>query len=236
MKMNYNQWVKNVFDHEPLDEFDLDWPEEICVALAKIPEREKLRFVTILFEDSEECLKNYSDVQTALGLKSLTGEAEDAIRGIYNVRFPLEERIEVVQSIYSLFRDCLNRRCENCIADDSDNKLNMYCYMFWDVSQIHLGGFTTNIHDPFEDRLKLVETMIDVLENTLNLPSVACQEAALHGLGHARIDAGIYLEKPNLKKTIHRIESIIDGYLETALYTNPLRDYALRAKSGGCFL
>lgn len=234
--MNYAQWVKNVFDHEPLNEFDLDWPEETCLALSEVPEREKLRFVTILFEDSQESLKDYSDVQTALGLKSLTGELEDSIRGIYNVRFPIEERLEAVRSIYSLFRDCLDRRCENCRSDDSDNQLNLYCYMFWDASQIYLGGFVQNIHDPFEYRLQLIETMIDVLENTLNLPSIACQEAALHGLGHSRIDASIYLEKANQKKTIRRIQSIIDRYLETVLYTDPLREYAQQAKSGGCFL
>jgi hypothetical protein len=62
---------------------------------------------------------------------------------------------------------------------------------------------------------------IEVMEETLKLPSEACCESALHGLGH---------EEDKVPETVHRI---IDKFLAERSSVSPeLRAYAARAREG----
>ena len=79
--------------------------------------------------------------------------------------------------------------------------------------------------DPFAADLE--DEILHVLRETLQLESVACQEAALHGLGH------------RVYKLSNRVESIVDAYLKRQFPTWPegeleehLKGYALAAKRG----
>src|SRR5262249_8110092 len=55
--------------------------------------------------------------------------------------------------------------------------LNCVCYMWWDVfPSLALAG------DP--DLPTLHEAALSTMERILHLNSIACQESALHGLGH----------------------------------------------------
>ena len=84
-------------------------------------------------------------------------------------------------------------------------KLQYACFMFFDIAGLDLGE----------------ETMLDVLEDTLRLPSVPCQRSALHGLGHA------YAEAPE------HVETIVDRWLaKNRRAPQELRDYAGAARIG----
>jgi hypothetical protein len=63
--------------------------------------------------------------------------------------------------------------------------------------------------------------MLDTMERILTLPSVACREQALHGLGH------FHKHRPR------EVERIIDGFLarETNI-PDELRSYSQRARAG----
>jgi hypothetical protein len=68
------------------------------------------------------------------------------------------------------------------------------------------------------DGKKLMETMLDALEEVLKMDSTFCQKGALHGLGH--------LNQPRGKK-------IIKKYLKNnPQMDDPTRKYAIKCMSG----
>jgi hypothetical protein len=85
--------------------------------------------------------------------------------------------------------------------------------MWWDIIPIH-----GRPEDP--TRKQLDAEVLTVLESQLESDSIACQESALHGLGHW---ATYYPE---------RVESIIANYLLGQAANSPLRPYALAAVVG----
>lgn len=94
-------------------------------------------------------------------------------------------------------------------------KLETACYMLWDID----GGPDTVVIHAESDRLRAA--CYGVLSFALSLPSLACQESALHGLGHSiftRAEPG---------------RSIIDKWRSSAPDIPPeLEQYANAAWSG----
>jgi hypothetical protein len=85
--------------------------------------------------------------------------------------------------------------------------------MWWDI--IPIGP------DPDDTSCSSLDSaVLDVLTRTLALDSIACQEAALHGLGHWHF---AYPEET---------KSIIDTYLAEARPEGPLLEYARQARAG----
>lgn len=86
--------------------------------------------------------------------------------------------------------------------------------MWWDMCPLPGNSY-------FPDTQRTDAVILEVLEETLRLPSPACQEGALQGLGHL---CHLYRWE---------IERIIDDYLkrERRLYPE-LRQYASNARSG----
>ena len=79
--------------------------------------------------------------------------------------------------------------------------------------------------DPYASELEA--EILTILERTLALGNIACQEAALHGLGHR------HYQHPE------QVEEIVDAYLQEHLPERPrdaeaesLRGYALAAQRG----
>lgn len=85
------------------------------------------------------------------------------------------------------------------------------CYMFWDLIPWVNGGTDT----------KVALAFFDIVEDILSLNHIACQESAIHGLGH------VYREHSL------RVENIIDGFLADNSKIRPdLKNYALHARKG----
>lgn len=183
-----------------------EWPDPV-------PDDKAIEHLTRLFENSEEALRCFSDRQIAAGLWELgPGDAHC----VYNRTIPVEARERLIGSVATFFRDFFDRRCIPKLAHldrDQNEPLNGICYMWWEV--IGMGGAKG---DPDADRLNCAE--LDVMEAVLQLPNLACKEAALHGLGHmvGRSD---------------RARAIIDRFLADAAGSDPgLREYAQAARTG----
>ncbi|MBZ0285589.1 MAG: hypothetical protein K8L97_32965 [Anaerolineae bacterium] len=100
------------------------------------------------------------------------------------------------------------------VTEQEANPINLVCYMWWDLMPIY-GQPQKKGRQPID------EACLQVMEKTLALDSSACQESALHGLGHWKM---YYPE---------RIASIIDSFITSHPDLRPeLREYALRAKQG----
>jgi len=90
----------------------------------------------------------------------------------------------------------------------------MLCYMWWDA--IYFG-------DTGDPRLaqEFSAALIEAMGRTLAIPHPACQEGALHGLGHWGSHAPA------------RAEALINAYLTQNRASRPeLVNYALAARSG----
>jgi hypothetical protein len=182
-----------------------DWPEPVGDHLA-------LAWLTRLFENPSEELRYFSDAQIAAGLWELG--PSDA-HCVYNRDLPIAGRLRLIRSVATFFRDFFDPRCLPKLAHldrDVTEPLNGICYMWWEVIT---WGWAKD--DPDADRLK--DADLEVMEQVLELPNPACQESALHGLGH-------------MVRHSSRAAGIIEAYLASPDHPPELDAYARAALSG----
>ena len=107
-----------------------------------------------------------------------------------------------------------SRLCGNKFTDHysdggpaPDDPAYLACYMFWDIA-------------PIRAKPPFTEAVLRVLQQTLRLSSLACQEAAIHGLGE------------NVAYATEAVEAILTDYLGRPDLEPALRKYALDARDG----
>jgi hypothetical protein len=246
----FEDWLHYVFDRPVPDDDgdawywhtdDVGWDSSGDPAMI-------VAYLHKLFDGAGVLLQPYSDGQVAQGLRYLINNS------LSNYMFPLmnpdvawPERQGAICAMYVVFDRIFDPKCSPYLShtltepDQKANPLNGECYMWWDVCPLqgHPGPTTE------EDFILATEELVDpgprvdpyaaeleaeilrVLERTLALDNVACQEAALHGLGHRQ------------SKHAAQVESILDAYLQRHLPTWPteeqgqaMRGYALAARAG----
>jgi hypothetical protein len=212
-KLSFEEWISFVFDHPVrnpqwyfADTIDW-WPAEKHPATT-------ITYLTHLFDNPVSPLALYSDDQIGQGLWFLVDNAaSNHMFCLEDQRVPWEQRHHAIRAMIPLFKSIFAVRCTPHLGhlSETDTQLNLACYMWWDIMPV---GGTREIDTAF----------IDVMETTLTLPSDACRESALHGLGHW------YDRDPQ------RVEGIIDSFLDsTPKLRAELREYA-RAARTGCIL
>ena len=205
-------------------------------------------YLSRLFEGAATLLRPFSDAQAAQGLEYLINNA------LSNYMFPLmdpdvawSERRRAIGAMYVVFASVFEPRCSPTLShtltepDPAVNPLNGPCYMWWDVCPLQGNAGPAPEEDfvlPTEELLDpgpridpyaadLEDEILGLLERTLALDNVACQEAGLHGLGHRH------------HKHAASVEAIVDVYLQSRFPAWPpdeqgqsLRGYALAARRG----
>lgn len=218
--LDFDSWIEHAFAPEvrvgrPAWYFDDDcpwWDPPAAIAVDHI---------TRLFSDPEPPLAWFADSQIAQGLTYLFSiSATGGKDWLSDPSVATDKRLACVRSIFSLFAHLFAPRCSADLAFMSTvagAPLNTVCYMWWDefIAIAHPG-------DPHYHVLH--EAALDVMDGTLRLPSIACQEAALHGLGHW------HLQFPG------RCEAIIDGYLAENAQRDPRLQLYARSARSGCVL
>lgn len=112
-------------------------------------------------------------------------------------------RHRVVNSFEILFRELFARRCSPVLGhrNETGSPLNSACYMWWDWDCWYPTPSSA---------------LLEVMRSTLAIDHVACQESALHGLGHW------YQRQQSAA-----VASIIDEFLEREAHLRvELREYA----------
>ncbi|HEX6381597.1 MAG TPA: hypothetical protein VF180_10175 [Acidimicrobiia bacterium] len=190
----FEDWVVGVFDPTVED----PWP----------PVEQELEYLTRLFSDPIGTVEGLSDEEIGVGLWSVldSGGAGTAL-ALNDATLPLDARIACVHQIRTLYRELFVPRCAERLGHVSEQggRLEMICYMFWDVA-VFGGPPGERAGSLFED------AVLDVLEDTLYLEHAACQESAIHGLGH------------RVSRHPERAPAILDRWLRTG----PIRDARLR--------
>jgi len=249
-RRGFEAWVGYAFDRRvPEDpgeawywEFDSDrWDESA-------EPHTTVNYLTRLFEDPSRLLQAFSDAQVAQGLGFLINNSHsNHMFALMNPDVAWPERRRCIRAMYLVFERVFAPKCSPRLShvltarDPSINPLNGVCYMWWDVCPLQGNAGPTASEDFILETEELIDAgprvdpfaadledeILHVLRETLQLESVACQEAALHGLGH------------RVYKLSNRVESIVDAYLKRQFPTWPegeleehLRGYALAAKRG----
>jgi hypothetical protein len=176
----FEEWLLCVFDH-PVDDLNNAWYWDIDRDWWDEDTANTLEYMTWAFEHAADAFQPYSDAQLNQGLWFLASNAcSSHIFTLTNESLPWSARRRCVESIHQLYEQCFARRCSphlSYIDEPGANPLNMVCYMWWDL--IPLYG---KPDDPA--RKKLDEAILQVMDSTLQVDSIACRESALHGLGH----------------------------------------------------
>ena len=179
--------------------------------------RTGIAYLTRLFANGPEVLQWFSDAQIAQGLTGLVNTmAVGDQPWMRDPVTPAKERAAVWGAIADFFRDVLAPKCAPVLghnASEAGPPINGVTYMWWES----FPGFA----NPDDLRRALVDDAeLECLECVLALDSPACQEAALHGLGH-------------WVRREPRCVEVIDRYLASGKAVVPeLISYARSARSG----
>ena len=214
--LTFASWIDAVFDHA-VPFYDRPWWDEGDEVLFAVPAAEHVAHLTRLFEDPSAALDGFADSQIAQGLYYLidTG-AGGQVRFLMDRAVPLGDRLRGVASMQALFAGLFAPRCTphlSHLSEAQPKSLNGVCYMWWDI--LPFG----RVDDAAEQRATEA-AMLEVLRATLALDSLACQEAALHGLGHWQGDRAA-------------VQGIIDAFVNRkAAARAELLAYARAARAG----
>lgn len=216
--MDFDAWVRSVFGRPVTGPwYWADGPE------VDLPTgRREAVYLARLFADPLPAVGRYSDSQLNQGFWFLNSAVPPcAVSRLFSGSASWPVRRAAIRAIGDLYEKLFAVRCTphlSWINEPGGSPLNEACYMWWDS----LPAATCARLRTEEPRAAETDAVVlDVLRRTLALDSVACQEAALHGLGHRR------------QHYPAEVEAIIDDFLGCGSGLRPeLVEYARRARVG----
>jgi hypothetical protein len=183
-----------------------------------------LEYLTTLFEQPNEPLARFDHAQVNEGLNFLINTGcSNHFCCFDETRLLLDKRLAGVRAIGSFFGKYMAIHClpelshvARKVEQQPRNPLNSVCYMWWELACL-------------QDRDSLADACLEVMRDVLALPNIACQESALHGLGHFGVVPGKIQRRINRQKP----QAIINAYLASAKSLPPdLARYAQWARTG----
>jgi hypothetical protein len=216
MDQSYEAWSAHCFDHpvhDPAWHFEMDAP------VWSAPPAVTLAHLTRLFSVPASALSGYSDEQVNQSLWYIAHSGNsDFVFTIVDATLPVTDRVACVAAMANLYDELFAWRCSPTLAQAPDelapaNTLNPACYMWWDLPPMFPSPADA-------DRAALDRVALGVMRHAIQVDSIACQESALHGLGHWAV--GYPAE----------VQAVIDAFLERGDVGPAIRQYALNAREG----
>lgn len=188
-EISFDDWIKNIFSRPEGPE---PWYWDINNQVPDIAPGTSVRYLRKLFTESKTLLGQYSNLQLKRGLWYIIdcGLSRELV-SLLDKSVPLREKLETIDSIYQLYKDCFSERCESSLShlgESKENPLNVLCYMWWDVAPLPATAGKV-------DNKEIDAFCLEVMRKALALDNDACRESALHGLGHARLYYPAEVEK-----------------------------------------
>jgi hypothetical protein len=201
-------WTDRVFGEADPSDFQPDRLVGICE-----PDSASFLKLAEIFENPVRFLNRYDD--GALG-QAFWDLGFATFVGVYQESIEWELRHRLIRSFETLFRDLFAARCSPVLGhlSETDDPLSVACYMWWDFDcwSAMPDPLTRNPYD---------SAFLASMKAILAIDHVACQESALHGLGHWQ----------RAHKSV--VEAIIDSFLQgTPEIREELREYAYDARRG----
>ena len=214
MHARYDEWIGFIFDH-PVPNPTWHWTSDAPAFEASGEDYAVL--IEQTFTNSGRDLSRFSDAQVNQGIYFLASPGcSDYMFSLTGSTVLMETRLSAIRSIFILYRDCFQARCTETLShldQAGGSALNPTCYMFWDINVL---GYLEGT----DEETVLADCVFSVLADTLRLPHLACQEAAIHGYGEFW---NFYPE---------RVEEAMDAFLATEIRSARLRSYAENARIG----
>ena len=213
--VTFEEWIQFVFGH-PVTDPAWHWSGESDYWAGS--NAETLQHLTRTFRESEKVLSKYSDAQLNQGFWYLiSNSCSDVAYCMVDTGEPWAKRKDCIEAIADLFRQCFQTRCTSHLShldEQGAGALNPVCYMWLDVLPIHGQPETP-------DRRETDDVILQVMEKILTIPSDACRESAIHGLGEW------HCYYPT------QVEGIIDSFIwQNRKIRDSLRNYAYAARHG----
>jgi hypothetical protein len=178
--LSYTDWIDYVFDHA-VPFYEQAWYFESGEDWWNPQPEQAIDYLTRLFEKPEPLVEQFADNQIGQGLYYLVDNGAGAYcRFLIDGTVPIKARVACISAMRTLFARLFQPRCAPVLSHQDEpggNPLNRICYMWWDIAPL---GATSKPRqsDPIHD------ACLGIMRDTLRLPNPACQESALHGLGH----------------------------------------------------
>jgi hypothetical protein len=178
--LSYEAWVEHVFGHEvPL--YDVAWYHQDNADWWEPTPTQAIDYVTRLFERPEPLVEEFADSQIGQGLYYIIDNGAGAYcRFLIDGSVPVRARTDCIAAMKKLFARLFDTRCAPILShldEPGGNKLSSVCYMWWDIIPLAASSKPSR-PDPIH------EACLAVMKETLRLSNPACQENALHGIGH----------------------------------------------------
>jgi hypothetical protein len=177
------------------------------------PDLPTLERLTEVFENAAVLLEPFSDESLNQSFWDLNSNVLFALNR-ESIEWAVRHRL--VRSFETLFRELFAMRCRPVLGhlNEEGSPLNSACYMWWDL------GCWSSTPDPLSQN-PLDSAFLSSMRAILAIEHTACQESALHGLGHWHIDHGA------------AVEAIIEEFLKRERHiSEQLREYANSARTG----
>lgn len=166
--------MKFVFDHPVIDKTGLTHKQQHWYLQGEWYSTpwdgsQQIEFCIQLFERPSVVKAEYSWEQIEEGLRFLNNEI--VLYLLHDTNLPWPKRKKLIESMKDLFSQLLK-----------DNPISTCRFMWWDglcYDYYLKKGVAEN-----EDDLNVQNTIFDTLKGILNIESLRCQVAALHGIGH----------------------------------------------------
>lgn len=173
----YLDWIRHVFDHAVTKPA---WHWDLKADTTEPAPLECVAYLTRLFQEPE-ILASYSDAQVNRGFWYLVDNScSSYMFSLIEPGVPWPERRRGIRSIATLFARLFDPRCSDHLSfidEAGASPLNLVCYMWWDI-------FPACGQPGKAEIAPLDAELLGVMKQVLTLDSLACQESALHGLGH----------------------------------------------------
>lgn len=218
--LSYESWLEHAFGPAVAHGQQNPWYHDIDADFWNPEPDQAIGYFTRLFEEGASALLYFSDAQIAQGLTYLLSTSASGDNGWFSAKgVAVDKRLRCVGAIGAFFAQVLAPKCTAHLSHLSEpaGDLNRVCYMWWDE-------FPCIALPDDPARAALDEAALTTMRRILALDSMACQESALHGLGH--------WARPHPE----RVAAIVDEFLAAKPAIDPrLATYA-RAARCGCVL
>jgi hypothetical protein len=213
--LSFEEWVYFAFDHPAQGP---EWHADPEAPYWNGPAALTAEYLIRLFEDPCPALVGFGDDELNKGLWYLISPGlGEHMLCLDEPSLPIETRLRCVRACESLFRKLLLPRCSPHLSHcdwHGATPLNSICYMWWDIMPVYGGPEQ-------QDRRALQAAALETMAAILKFDSIACQESALHGLGHWH------------SAFPEQVESLIDAFIATHANAPPaLLTYARSARCG----
>lgn len=227
----FEDWLRDLIHYETRDArgeslIEGDGPNDELIEckhrIDQIGVIQQTAFLSQLFESPAVLSTRCTTEELAWLIHALLDDGSGYVHGVRDPRVPTALQVRWIRSIAPLYTDLFDSVCHDNGPVSNPRggpTINGVVFMIWDLGLHYVFRLPEFSH--------LAEPAIDVLQTILTrCTRIACQESALHGIGH-----GIQSSWHHSAR-IPCLKMLVDEFLQRNDLADSVRAYALQAREG----